>query len=220
MNEPELRKVIVKVCHLLHQKGLVAATDGNVSARLFKNFLVTPSGCSKGFLEPEDLLIVDQEGKVVRSGSSKGKTTSEWRMHAAIYRERPDAMAVVHAHPPWTTACSLAGLSLEEAVLPEVYLTLGAIPTLPYATPSSSEGAEAIAFPIRNHDAVVLDRHGAIALGKDVASAYYKIEKIEHTAQVIAIGRFLGVSSQGVRTLDSDEKIRLIGVGRQLGLFH
>lgn len=213
-----LRAAVIRVCHFLHSKGLVAATDGNVSVRLPDDlFLVTPSAFSKGLLLPDDLIVIDRDGNPV--GNDTRRPSSEWRMHSAIYSARPDAMAVVHAHPPWATACSLASISLEEPVLPEVFLTLGSIPTLPYATPSSNEGALTIAEPIKSHDAVILERHGAIALGKDVYSAYCKIEKIEHTAQVIALGRFLRIPSEGVRSLDEDEKSRLVGVGRGLGLF-
>lgn len=216
MNEPELRQAIIRVCHLLHQKGFVAASDGNVSARLYRHFLVTPSGISKGFLTPDDLVVVDLDGKVIR-GKSNRKTTSEWRMHAAIYEERPDANAVVHAHPPLATACSLAGVDLLEPILPEVYLTMGGIPTLPYATPSSPEGARVIREPIKRYDGVILDRHGAIACGKDLYAAYYKIEKIEHTAQVVGMARFL--SGRPVRTLDESEKGRLFEVGKAMGLY-
>lgn len=203
LNEYDLRRSIIRVCRLLYDKGLVAATDGNVSARLSSDrFLMTPSALCKGVVEADDLIVIDPHGKRVRGTRS---VTSEWRMHLAIYEERSDAMAVVHAHPPLTTACTLAGITLMDPVLPEVYLSLGAIPTLLYATPSSPEGSLVIREPIREHDAVVLDRHGAIALGKTVDSAYYKIEKIEHTAMILLAARQFGP----VLPLAADQKARL-----------
>lgn len=203
MNELELRQSIVRICRLLYDKGLVAATDGNVSARLPSGqFLMTPSALCKGVVGVDDLIVIDSQGQRVRGDRP---VTSEWRMHLAIYEERPDAMAVVHAHPPLATACTLMGISLMEPVLPEVYLSMGGIPTLPYATPCTSEGSDVIRTPIHEHEAVLLDRHGAIALGKTVEAAYYKIEKIEHTAKVLLAARPFG----DVPPLSQEQKARL-----------
>ncbi|MEA3407115.1 MAG: class II aldolase/adducin family protein, partial [Chloroflexota bacterium] len=109
-----------------------------------------------------------------------------------IYRQRPDVRAVVHGHPPITTALTVAGISLEPPVLPETVVTVGTIPTTDYATPSSAQGPLVVRELIREHDALALDRHGAVTVGTTPLKAYFKLEKVENTAQVILLARLLG----------------------------
>jgi L-fuculose-phosphate aldolase len=113
-------------------------------------------------------------------------------MHLLAYELRPDVSAVVHAHLPYATACTLAGIDLLEPILPEVVITLGGIPTTPYATPGSEEVPAAVRDFIREYDALLLSRHGAMTVGSDVTDAYNKMEKLEHTARVVLAARLQG----------------------------
>lgn len=207
--EPELRSEIIQVCHLLWQKGFVAATDGNVSARLGRErFLCTPSGFSKGLLRSEQLLVVDWDARPVGPcfGAAADLTpSSEMLTHLEAYRQRPEIGAVVHAHPPVAVALSIAGIPLARCLLPEVVLSLGLIPTAPYATPSSDAGAEAIRPHIARYDALVLERHGSLTVGETVLDAYLKLEKLEATAEITRTLTQLGVD----RPLPSEELARL-----------
>ena len=187
--ESQLRHEIVQVCRMLHRKNYLAATDGNVSVRLGDRVLVTPSGVHKGLMEANQVITVDLTGRVLRG---EGRPTSEIRMHLLAYELRPDVGAVVHAHLPYATACTLAGIDLLEPILPEVVITLGGIPTAPYATPGSEEVPEAIREFIREYDAILLSRHGAMTVGRDVTDAYNKMEKLEHTARVMLAARLQG----------------------------
>jgi L-fuculose-phosphate aldolase len=188
--QQQLKEDIVRVCRMLHRKNYLAATDGNVSVRLEDRVLTTPSGINKGLMEAYQVITVDLEGRVV---AGEGTPTSEIRMHLLAYELRPEVTAVVHAHLPYATACTLAGISLLEPILPEVVITLGGIPTAPYATPGSEAVAEAIREFIRDYDAILLDRHGAMTVGRDVTDAYNKMEKLEHTARVMLAARLQGV---------------------------
>ncbi len=134
--------------------------------------------------------------------------------HLAFYRARNDISAIVHAHLPWVTALTVAGVPIDSAVLPEVFVALGNIPTAPYATPSSYEGAASISKLIKDHDVIVLDRHGAIACGKDLMSAYYKLEKLEATAKIIGIASMLGK----VKRLNKRQLGKLCELRKKLGL--
>jgi L-fuculose-phosphate aldolase len=188
--ENALRDEICRTGRLLWERNLVAATDGNISARLDEGrFLCTPSGVSKGFMLPADLVVVDDDGSLV---SGKGRVTSEFSTHLAAYRERPDIGAVVHAHPPKAVAATLAGVSLSEPILPEVLITLGGIPTVDYATPATADGGEAIREVIRQCDAVMIAKHGSVTVGSDPFSAYLKLEKVEHAAETLLLARALG----------------------------
>ncbi|MCL4395082.1 MAG: class II aldolase/adducin family protein [Chloroflexi bacterium] len=186
--ERELRQRIVEIGRLIHQKGMVAAGDGNLSVRLDRErLLVTPTGFSKGFLDPEQLLVVDLAGNKVGPtfGPSRDLApSSEIRIHLECYRQRADVRAVIHAHPPMTIACTLAGISLAKCTLPEVLYDLGTIPTAPYATPASSEGPTAVRELIKKYDAIVLDRHGTVTVGPTLWDAYMRLERVEHSAQV------------------------------------
>jgi len=218
-SEAELRDEIVRVCHLMWQKGLVAASDGNVSARLGDNrLLATPSGVSKGFLAAADLVLLDLDGTPLvqaQDGTSRAKPSSEILLHLEVYRQRPDVRAVVHAHPPLALAFTIAGIRLPECMLPEVVINLGEIPTTAYATPSSAEGPRAIRELICGHDALILDRHGSVTVGCTPFEAYMKLEKVEHLAKVALVARQLGRVSE----LPQEEVAKLIAMRRTaLGL--
>jgi len=194
--EAALREEVVRVCRLMWENGLVSASDGNVSVRLGKDrLLTTPSGVSKGFLAACDAVLIDMEGQPVGPAAGRGKPpkpSSEILLHLEVYRQRPDVEAVVHAHPPLAIAFTIAGVALTQCVLPEVIVNLGSIPTTAYATPSSPEGPMVIRELIRSHDALIVDRHGSVTVGKSLFDAYMKLEKIEHLAQVTLAARQLG----------------------------
>ena len=183
MSEEKLRAELVKVCRKIERKGLVAATDGNVSCRAGEGrLLITRGGVAKGEVEPEDIVLADFDGNLIEGA---GKPSSEILMHLFVYRNRPDVSAVVHAHPVMLTAFTLAGFAFNSAILPEVWLTMGEVPTAPYGTPSTPEVAESMAPFIAKSRAVILDRHGAVAFGKSAAEAAMRLEKLEHAAHIM-----------------------------------
>jgi len=174
----------------MHRGGYIAGGDGNVSMRLDeRRLLTTPTGLNKGFLEPRNLVVTDLEGVRLEG---ELEPSSEVRLHVRAYRVRPDVEAVVHAHPPLCTAFSLAGVSLAKCVLPEIVIQLGAIPTAPYATPGTESLPEAVADYLSRYDAVIMERHGSITVGRDLNDAYNKLEKIEHTAKITLAAMQLG----------------------------
>ena len=181
--ERSLRLEIIKVCRKLESKGLIAASDGNVSCRLGEDcILITPSGVSKGDMEPEDLARTSMQGNLLEG---RIKPSSEIKMHLLVYRIRPDVMAIVHAHPPLATAFTLAGYPFNSKVLPEVWLMLGKVPVAPYATPSTDEVPQSISPYIAESRVILLRRHGAITFGGSVAEACMRMEKLEHGAKIL-----------------------------------
>jgi L-fuculose-phosphate aldolase len=132
-------------------------------------------------------------------------------MHLFIYRERPDVAAVVHAHPTFATGFATARIPLEGCVYPEVIVGLGAIPLAEYATPSTAEVASSLAPYVKSADAILLANHGVVTYGSDVLNAYFKMEKVEQTAQVTFVARMLG----GEHRLTAEELERLRGVSVQ-----
>ncbi len=194
---------MVRFCRLLHQKGFLAANDGNVSVRLGEGrILVTPTGAAKAFLSEEELVVVDGEGRQL---SGSGRPSGELPMHLEALRRRPDVEAVVHAHPPTCIALSLVRSPRLNDVLPEVILSLGRIEVVPYARPQTEELASALAGRIDVSDALILERHGTLSVGKSVADAYFGTERLEHAAQVLwmahALGRPSGLPDAQLRDL-------------------
>lgn len=219
VTEYELRQEMVRVGRLLWERGYVAATDGNLSARLGSDrLLVTPSGVSKGFLSEHDLVVIGLEGG--SPGGRSARPSSEILMHLEVYRQRPDVRAVVHAHPPAAIAFSIAGVSLARCVLPEVIVTLGGIPTTEYATPGTTEVSESIRQALRSYDALVLAHHGSLTVGKTLWEAYLLLEKVEQTAQITLAAQQLGrvhtLPPEAVQKLAAKRAEMLQGEGRNL----
>ena len=210
-SEWHIRRQIVEFARRTHDKGFVAATDGNVSHRLHGDrILVTPSGHSLGELEPRDLVCVDLAGRFL---SGAHRPTSELALHLTVYQSRADVNAALHAHPPIANAFSFAGQTLDQCVIPEVVIGFGTIPTTAYATPSSEEGAQVIRELIKDHDGLLLQRHGSLTVGATLRDAYYKLEKIEHAAVITLAARQLG----HVIPLSPDEIRRLAAVSERYG---
>jgi L-fuculose-phosphate aldolase len=188
--EEQIRADIVECGRRLWHRGFVASNDGNISVRLDDSRLITtPTAVSKGFMTPDMMVITDLEGRKI---AGERNASSELKMHLEVYRHRPDVRAVVHAHPPTATGFAVAGIPLDRAVLAEVITTLGSIPIAEYATPSTEELPAAVRKYIKVHDGLLLANHGALAIGEDVFSAYYRMETIEHFARISLVARTLG----------------------------
>lgn len=222
LTEHELRREMVRVGRLMWERGYVAATDGNLSARLNPDrLLVTASGLSKGFLSSEDLVIIDLDGEPMSSYRGRGqRASSEILMHLEVYRQRPDVGAVVHAHPPLATACSIAGVSLARCVIPEVVVSLGGIPTAEYATPGTTEVPASIRQAILDYDALILAHHGSLTIGSTLWEAYLRLERVEQAAQITVAAQQLGqvttLTAEAVEKLTEKRRELLQRQGRDL----
>lgn len=198
------RAAIVEVGLRLYDRGLVTATEGNISQRVADGFLVTASGVSKGLLKPEHVVLVDPDWHESEGGPL---VSSEALMHAAIYRRRSDVVAIIHAHPPAATAFAVAHLPLDAPILAESVLVLGAVPLTPYATPGTAELAAIVASGLGEQHAALLANHGAVSVGATLTQAHHRMETLEHVARVALMARLLG----GARELSPLEVEQLRG---------
>ena len=215
----QLRDDIVRFGKMLHQNGLVAATDGNISVRMGDGtVLCTPTLMSKGMMEADDLVIVDEHGRKL---SGRREASSEIAMHLLIYRERPDVNAVVHAHPPTATGYAAAGIPLDTALCSEIVVTLGSVPLARYGTPGTTELAEALAPLIADHQAILMANHGVVTYGEDLLTAYMNMETVEHYAKIALVTHLLGRQQPLTgQHLDKLHEIRLkyhnnVGAGKE-----
>src|SRR5215469_13174736 len=189
-SEHQLRREIVKMGQALHERGFIAACDGNLSVRMDDDrVLVTPTGMSKGGMRSADLVIVDMEGQRVKG---RREMTSEIGMHLLIYRMRPDVRGIVHAHPPTATGFAAAGLALNQPLVCEVVIGLGQIPLAPYGTPGTPELAQTLEPLVPDYDALLMSNHGVVAYGANLDQAYMKMETVEHFAKISLVTHLLG----------------------------
>lgn len=187
---PALFRRLERVGRLLEAKGLVCATDGNLSLRDGPaGIVITAAGSHKGELRPEDVLRVDRTG-VVYWGTKP--PSSETAMHLVIYEKRPDVEAVVHAHPPVATAYAVTATPLETRAMPESFLTLGRVAQVPYATPGTEDLPMALEPFLGRHEVFLLSNHGAVTVGKSLEEAYDQMTRLEHAARILFLSRLLG----------------------------
>lgn len=214
LREEEIKEQICDIGRRMYQRNMVAANDGNISVRLGEHeILCTPTGVSKGFMTPEYICKIDETGKILEANGNF-RPSSETKMHLKVYERRPDVKAVVHAHPMFATAFAICGIELTAPIMPEAVVNLGPVPIAPYATPSTEEVPNSIEGFLADHQAILLANHGALAWGKDLMTAYYKLESLEFYAELLYRTRQLG----GARELNQEQLEKLYEVKRKLGL--
>ena len=205
----KLRQKICDIGNRLWMMSMLPAGDGNISVRLDDNrYLITPSGISKGFLEPGQILLIDGSGKVL---DGKGTPSSEIIMHLVAYRLRGDVNAVVHAHPPYATSFSCTNNTLPDNLISEGIIKVGKIPTAPFAIPSSKDTAEAVAPYFRQYNAVLLKNHGAVSLGKDLDDAFLKMELVEHISKIAILTNLI----DNLQQIPEDKMKELLELARK-----
>ncbi len=209
----EAKKAILDIGRRMYERAFVAANDGNISVKVGDNEVwATPTGVSKGFMTKDMLVKVDLDGNILKGTR---KPSSELKMHLRAYKENPDLKAVVHAHPPISTAFSIAGIPLDKPILAEAVLTLGNVPITPYAELGSEEVPNAIAPFCKTHNGVILGNHGVVTWDEDPYNAYYRLESMEYYANILMItDKILGAQNE----LGSDEVKRLIAMREKFGI--
>jgi L-fuculose-phosphate aldolase len=210
--EQQHRQDILDVGKLIYQKGWVAANDGNISVRLDDGrILCTCTGVSKGMMTPADVLVCDPQGNKIDGARER---TTELAMHLTIYRMRPDVSAVVHAHPPVATGFAVAGRALDQALLPEVVVSLGCVPLADYGLPGTPALTDGMLPYIPEYDAILLANHGSVCYGEDVYKAFFKMETVEHCARIALVAELLG----GAKTLPRVEVAKLFEARGRYGV--
>ncbi len=189
MND-DLQSLKQQMCDIgrrIWQRGYGSGNEGNHSIRLSEDrVLCTPSGVSKGFMDPATICTVDLDGTPVDVPPGAAITT-EIRVHLALYRARADVRAVVHSHPPHAGAFALANIPLPEGLYPEAEVFLGQVPMVPYRLPGTDAVADAVvAQTTAETRALLLAHHGAVTLStRSLEDAYLKLEIIDAYAKIL-----------------------------------
>jgi len=193
-SEAELRDAIIEAGRLAYQGGLMVANDGNISVLMKDgNILITPSGVCKGRITADDLLVIDLNGRVVKSAADPFlKPTSEQPMHLEVYRRRKDVRAVIHSHLIYANALAITAGKIRMDVIPEAAVAFGSVPITDFAMPSTSQNADAIRKLIADHDVLLIRNHGALTVGRNLDEALINLERLEHVSKTLVFAQLLG----------------------------
>lgn len=203
MDERALRDRMCEVGRLLWDRQLIGGTEGNMSARLsFGRLLSTPAGACKGLLKPDDLVVLNADGRVLGSGEA----SSEIRLHVLLMAERRDCDAVVHAHPITATAYGTSEDPLPDDLCPEAFTMLGPIARVPFAMPGTDELPRAVVPFAKDHKTFLLSHHGAVTLGSDLMDAFFRMDALERICRLALTLRLLG--SQARLPKDVADRLR------------
>ena len=212
IGEKQGREEIVRVGRMMYERGWIASTDGNISVRLDdERILATPTGVCKGAMTPEDPIICDLDGNRL---SGTRQCTTEMPMHLAVYKERSDIRAVVHAHPPTATGFAVAGKALNLGVLPELIVSFGSVPLADYGLPGTPALVEGMLPFIGKYNAILLANHGAVAYAEDLTIAFGRMETVEHLARIMVVAETLG----GPKLLPRSEIAKLFEARERYGV--
>jgi len=201
------RELLCEVGKRMYDRGYVAANDGNISLRVAEDrLLMTPSGVSKGRMTADMLLVTDLEGRALEG---ERHPTSEAKMHLAVYRSRSDVRAVVHAHPPISTAFAVCRRGLETPYVAELVVGLGSVPCTPkFAMLSTEEVPQSILPYVAEHNALLLANHGVLTWGGDLWEAFDRLETVEHTAKIVLNAHLLG--DPAALTAEETDRLRAL----------
>ena len=187
MTPEALRRALVETARRAYAEKLFSGTSGNLSVHDGETMLITPTSVRYEKLTPEDVVQMDLAGNIL-----SGTPSSEWRMHAEIYKNRPDVRAIVHTHSPYATAFAAAHRPIPACLIEMRYFLGGEVPCAPYAPPGTRELGVVCAEALGDLGGCLMANHGALAVGKDLSEALLRAEYIEDSARIALLSMQLG----------------------------
>ncbi len=184
------KKQVAKWMRRLYEKGLTTCLGGNISCRLDDNHIaITASETDKGKIKDVDVAVVSMDGLVIEP---LVKISMETGMHLAIYKQRPDVKAIVHAHPPFGSLFSVLEQKINTKLLAEAYTIIGTPLVASYAAPGSEQLAANVAECAQNTNVVLMANHGVLAVGNTLLKAFDRIEVLENAAKMTVLTSLMG----------------------------
>ncbi|MBN8788158.1 MAG: class II aldolase/adducin family protein [Terrimonas sp.] len=184
------RDQITLVMQRIYERVLTTTSGGNLSIIDDNGDIwITPTGVDKGLMKPADIVCVKKDGTII----GDHRPSSEYPFHLAIYNERPDIKAIVHAHPPGMVAFSIVRKTPNTYILPQTHSLCGEIGYAGYALPGTAALGESIAVEFKKGvSVVIMENHGTVIGGSDISDAYQKFESVEITARSILYANMIG----------------------------
>lgn len=204
MEEDKMREKIIETGLTLVEERLVQGTWGNVSARVDEeNMLVTPKGLGYELLMPEDLVLVNVN---TLEHTGKNKPTTERKIHAAVYRDRPEINAVIHTHSMWCSSLASARVGIP-AINDEMKNIVGGdVKVGKYGLPSTGKLTKNAMKALEGRKACLMAGHGVIACGESIEEALEVCRLIENTAKTYIMSKVLEISGEKEVTIEAFEK--------------
>jgi L-fuculose-phosphate aldolase len=181
VTQEHLRSELADIGHRVGASGLVVGAGGNISARLPEGDMlaISPSGYRLEDLAPDDFVVIDLDGER-RDG--KLKPSSEWPMHTAAFRARPDAGAVIHLHPPYATLLHALDREIRLITIDHAYYVRRAA-RVGYYHSGTSELAEAVAAELADANVVLMKHHGCVVVSDTLDLAFHRVLNLEEAAK-------------------------------------
>ncbi len=205
----ETKEQMVQFFRMMYHRGMVNLFEGNISVRWGEHYLVTPSQQNKETITADMILEVDADGAVL---DGVGRPSSEFKMHREVYRLRPDINACIHSHSTYATAFAVSGKPIVTAGLAEGNVIFGQIPVAAYGRPGTEDIYRQFGELLSEYNTILLENHGVLTVGPDVAMAFSLAEAAEKTAKIVLLSMLLG----GEKRLPEEELQQLRGYGSML----
>jgi L-fuculose-phosphate aldolase len=208
-----IKDEIIRVGRKLWERQYVDGNGGNITYRLTDEYvLCTPTMCSKGDLTPDDLSLVDMEGRQVAGNRPR---SSEVLLHLEIFKAVPEARAALHCHPPHATAYAITGTVPPRCLIPEHEVFIGAVALTPYETPGTKAFADTVAPYARKHNTILLANHGIICWADTVTHAEWLAEVADTYCRTLILAGHLGAP---LSHIPSEKAADLLEMKKRLGL--
>lgn len=190
-----------------YKEKLMAGTSGNLSVCIPEKhcFVITPSSVDYNEMQEEDLVLLDFSGHVLEGHYPP---SSEWRLHAGIYRNIPRVAAVVHTHSPYATACAAAHYTIPPVLIEMIPYVGGSVEVAPYATPGTEEIVRTVLPILNTKNACLLANHGVVAVGEDLQAAYINSVYTEDAAKIVLLALAAGLQPQSIPEFSEHEEDR------------
>lgn len=205
MELQELKQELIKYGRIAGEKNMTPGISGNISARFEDKILITTSGSANGYLEDDELVLIDYNGNSLEEGK---KPSSEKMLHVEYYRQRPDVNFIFHMHSPYLSTFAACNKALDEPLMPENIFYFGQIPLAEYGLPGSWDLVEKTAKYFQEYNVILMANHGMISVGKTAKEAYMNLELAESYAQVVLQSQILG----GAKPLSEKEVEEIISL--------
>ena len=213
---PEAEAIKEEICAVgrkLWMRQFVDGNGGNISYRIGLNEVIcTPTLISKYDLTPEDLCLVDLDGRQIAGTRPR---TSEIFLHLEIYKSVPEAKSVLHCHPPHATAYAITGKVPPNMVIPEFEVFVGKVAISPYKTPGTPEFAQTVVPYVRDHNTVLLSNHGVVCWADTVTHAEWYAEVLENYCWTLMLASQLGAP---ISYISDQQTSDLLAMKKKLGL--
>jgi L-fuculose-phosphate aldolase len=215
-NSSALRKLKAQICDIgrrMWQREYVDGNGGNLAIRVGEDLaLCTPTLVSKGFMQPDDLCLVDFAGNQL---AGTKKRTSEILMHLQIMQRQPKAVATCHCHPPTSTGFAVAGVLPPTGLVSEFELFVS-LAIAPYRTPGTPELGRLVAGLADRHNTILLANHGVVSWSHhNLEDAYFKIEILETYCRTVLAAKQVGVPA---KAMTPAQLIELLKIKKRLGI--